>query len=259
VLRKSVIIPSSPAVVVSPDSLTGDKENKTAAANHSPSITAVQPSASAGAAVPQPPSTPAKYSKEIDQKESPKLVVLFDTRFTDSEKEGEEEEREKEEEKDGQEESPVSVVPAWHQPEPISPIPACVQPYLATPTTVTAAPLAAISDTAATPVCGGSPRLRIQPDADESSSKSSLAAVVSNSTFNESKQQQEDCRQSLQDQSRFSDIFPLNKSDCPALTNVGHRDIPSCGLVEEQLLITVGPKSILGRKNRSEGPSSSVR
>jgi hypothetical protein len=250
VLRKSVIIPSSP-VVVSPDCLTSDKENKSAAANHS-SSTAVQPSAS------QPPSTP-KYSKEIDQKESPKLVVLFDTRFTDSEKEGEEEEREKEEEKDGQEESPVSVVPAWHQPEPISPIPACVQPYLATPTTVTAAPLATMSETAATPVCGGSPRLRIQPDGDESSSKPSLAAVVSNSTFNESKQQQEDCRQSLPDQSRFSDIFPLNKSDCPALTNVGHRDIPSCGLVEEQLLITVGPKSILGRKNRSEGASSSVR
>ncbi len=254
-----MIIPSSPAVIVSPDSLTGDKENKTAAANHSPSITAVQPSASAGAAVPQPPSTPAKYSKEIDQKESPKLVVLFDTRFTDSEKEGEEEEREKEEEKDGQEESPVSVVPAWHQPEPISPIPACVQPYLATPTTVTAAPLAAISDTAATLLCGGSPRLRIPPNGDESSSKLSLAAVVSNSTFNESKQQQEDCRQSLQDQSRFSDIFLLNKSDCPALTNVGHRDIPICGVVEEQLLITVGPKSILGRKNRSEGTSSSVR
>ncbi len=253
-----MIVPSSPAVIVSPDSLTSDRGLDTsAAANQSPS-TAVQPSPSAAAAVPQPPSTP-KYSKEIDQKESPKLVVLFDTRFTDSEKEGEEAEGEKEEEKDGQEASPVSVVPAWHQAEPISPIPACVQPYLATPTTVTAAPLAAIGDTAATPVCGGSPRLRIQPDSDESSSKPSLAAVVSNSTFNESKQQQEDCRQSLPDQSRFSDIFPLNKSDCPALTNLGYRDIPSCVVVEEQLLITVGPKSILGRKNRSEGASSSVR
>ena len=225
-----------------------------------------------------PPSTPVKYSKEIDQKESPKLLVLIDTRFSVSEEEETKDDKKKEGEESEEQSTVVgsAIVPAWEQPEPLSPILAVKPPFVATPAIFTPPSGGERSggneDPSAVEPLPGSPHLKAIPstattrDSDHDFlSPLRLAATVSNSTFNESQhnhqQQQQNLPTAMVDSRSFAAVVS-GVSSCPDWVAIAEGEFTDCAGQAPDEIHTSSQgllKSILGRHKWASEAKSSPR
>jgi hypothetical protein len=212
---------------------------------------AASPSASAAAVAEISPATPAKYSKEIDQKESPKLVVLIDTRFMREEDQAEANvDNDDDKEEDEGQTLPISEVPPWYQPEPISPI-LGIKPFLATPTifsppNIEREPGEASSAGVEEPL-NGSPLLKAAavPHIEVGSGLPLPLAAVSNSTFNDDEGQRP-----AADKSRLSEEDIVSSPPAPTLAIVT-TESPVVERPVEDCPPTGRLRSILRGKSRS--------